>query len=113
MAILHAVQSTILAALLPIQFTLHFCEPGTHCSDCMETIPLSATVDLAAGSVRMAGRGTAGRRLIEPLTNCVVADRENWSCEHHSRIEAKAGVITVTVGKRWADSIEACTTQER
>lgn len=98
--------------LIPLHFTLQLCEPGTHCSECMETIPLTVTVNPGAGTVRMAGRGVDGGRIIESMENCAVVDRENWSCEKHSRIEAKAGRVAVTVGARWAADIEACTTQE-
>ncbi len=72
---------------------MSFCDAGTSCKKCVETVAVKFERD--GNAVYISGTGTDGNPLREALSNCTVTNGGDWSCdEGRIRISSTAGKIT-------------------
>lgn len=73
--------------------SMSFCDAGTKCKKCAETI--AVTFEQDGKVVFMSGKGIDGKKIRETLSNCTFTSKSDWSCEEgRIRISSSSGKIS-------------------
>jgi len=85
--------SGVFAVAYPVNFS--FCEVGSVCERCVETVGMIATVDRIKKVVSVQGRTPAGIFVSEVLTSCQITSDAEWRCETaRGDIDVRSGKAT-------------------
>ena len=76
--------------------SMSFCDVGTSCQKCSETVRLQ--FERLEKEVFISGKGIDGTPVREPLSNCSFPSKSDWSCETgRYRMSYSSGKISVTL----------------
>lgn len=92
---------------------MSFCDVGTSCQKCSETVSLQFEQD--GKSVFMSGKGIDGKHVRDSLSNCTFTSKGDWTCnEVRMSISSESGKISARLLKDLSVSgkkQEVCVTQ--
>ena len=117
---LRLIASVVLVACSPAtsaksvnSVNMSFCDVGTSCQKCSETVAVKFEQD--EKSVLMSGKGIDGTNIREALSNCTFTIKGDWTCnEVRMSISSESGKISARLLKDLSVSgkkQEVCVTQ--
>ena len=93
-----AVLSSATVAKTVHSVNMSFCDVGTSCQKCSETVAVKFEQD--GKSVFMSGKGIDGKHVRDSLSNCTFTSKGDWTCnEVRMSISSESGKISARLLK--------------